>query len=360
MSRRVFFLFAAIVALLAAQAEAGLRLSSVLPTSYTEGAPVVIKVDSLTSHTKVMPMPWYSHPWCKIPKEELKSYKRKQNLGEMLWGSQVEPSLFTAKMLVNNTCVELCAPIANSADEKKLLAQRIEDNYRGNMYLDQLPVAEEGSGRQSALTSAVATGFPLGVSKKFSPTGQTLVHNHLAFSVLYHEHTTQAYIGDDDEPTQTYRIVGFQVLPLSIDHSKSKCDDQFDPFEASKSPLAADAASIQWTYSVHWIESDIEWSTRWDVYLKSTKVESRIHWMAIFNSLVVVFLLTTIIALILCHALPDVVHGALEHTLLALLVVAHRESLARTSLAVDEHDSVVAVEGILDRVFAERVVNVDL
>lgn len=302
MSRTVVIAFALGV-LLAAQAEAGLRLTSVLPTSYTQSAPVIIKVNSLTSHSKVMPMPWYSNPWCTIPPEELKQYKRKQNLGEILWGNQIEPSLFNAQMLVNASCNLLCQPVVYTAEMKKLLTQRIEDNYRGNLVLDGLPVAEEGSGKQSALTSAVATGFPLGVSKKYSGNGQTIVHNHLAFTVHYHEHSTQAYVAGEDEPTETYRIVGFQVMPMSVDHSKTPCNGQFDPAEGANHPVTTEADTITWTYSVHWVESEVEWSTRWDVYLKSTRVEARIHWMSIFNSLVVVFLLTAIIALILFRLL---------------------------------------------------------
>jgi transmembrane 9 superfamily protein 2/4 len=291
------------VACLASGARAGLRLSSVLPTSYTTGANVEIKVNSLTSHTKVMPMPWYSNPWCQKLAAELKSYKRKQNLGEILWGNQIEPSLFTAQMLTNATCVQLCDPITYTKEMKQKLQQRIEDNYRGNLVLDGLPVAEEGSGKQSALTSAVTTGFPLGVSKKYTPNGQTYVNNHLAFTVQYHEHTTQAYIAGEEEPTETYRIVGFQVQALSIDHSKTPCNAQFDPAAGARHPVDTEADSITWTYSVNWVESDIEWSTRWDVYMKSNKVEARIHWMSIFNSLVVVFLLTAIIALILFRLL---------------------------------------------------------
>jgi transmembrane 9 superfamily protein 2/4 len=302
--QRVALLAAVALTLFVAQAEAGLRLSSVLPMSYTQSAPVQIKVNSLTSHSKVMPMPWYSNPWCQMLPEELKAYKRKQNLGEVLWGSQIEPSLYQAQMLINNTCTALCPTITYTPEMKKLLSQRVEDNYRGNLVLDGLPGAEEGSGRQSALTSAVATGFPIGVAKKYSPTGQTLVNNHLALNVMYHEHSTQAYIAGEDEPTETYRVVGFSIAPMSIDHSKSTgCNDKLDLAEASKNPLPADADTIQWTYSVHWIESDIEWSTRWDVYMRSTKVEARIHWMSIFNSLVVVFLLTAIIALILFRLL---------------------------------------------------------
>jgi len=297
---RAAVLLCAVLAVLAPCAQAGLRLRSVLPTSYTEGAPLQIKTNSLTSHTKVMPMPWASMPWCNVDAKERKMYKMKQNLGEILWGSQIEPSLFKVAMRHNITCAKLCDAMPLTAAGRKMLKDRIEDNYRGNLVLDGLPVAEEGSG----VHSAVATGFPLGVSKKHSASGKTIVHNHLAFNIKIHEPNAYLYIPDGDEPTQdTYRVVGFEVAPLSIDHSKTACTDHMSAANGLKNPVTTDAEEILWTYSVAWEDSDVEWASRWDAYLKSTKVESRIHWAAILNSTLVVLLLTAIIAIIFVSAL---------------------------------------------------------
>lgn len=43
------------------------------------------------------------------------------------------------------------------------------------------------------------------------------------------------------------------------------------------------------TYEVEWRESDVQWASRWDIYLAMTDVQ--IHWFSIINSVVVVFFL---------------------------------------------------------------------
>lgn len=51
-----------------------------------------------------------------------------------------------------------------------------------------------------------------------------------------------------------------------------------------------DSLSLQFTYSVQWVASDVKWASRWDIYLGMTDVQ--IHWFSIVNSLVVVFFLS--------------------------------------------------------------------
>lgn len=303
------FAFAALALAVAAcvlsatPAEAKLFIPGVTPQSYLVGQPLAIKVNSLTSVTRVMPMNWYSLPWCQVSKEDRKKYRKSQNLGEILWGNRVEPSLYQAEMLNNATCRKVCPTMKLNKKDQELLTKRVEENYRGHLVLDSLPVAEEGSGKLSRLSPSVATGFPLGVSKKATGNGKTIIHNHLAFTIQYHEHHPPGYIPTmDDEGSDSYRIVGFMVTPVSVDHDKAACDDSFKITD-DVPPVFTDADEITWTYSINWQESDIEWSTRWDVYMRSSKAESRIHWLSIINSLLIVLLLTTIIAFILIRLL---------------------------------------------------------
>ena len=279
----------------------GFILRGVMPNTYRNGDEIAIKVNSLTSVSKILPMDWYSLPWCQIPIEERKKARRKRNLGETLWGDQIEPSLYKATTLVNSTCAVVCTQ-SQSEKDIELLTKRIEEKYRGNMVLDGLPVGEEGSNRHSRLSSSVLTGFPIGTPRKHSSTDETLIHNHLAFTILVHlQMPEQNLIPFDDDEKDSVRIVGFQVTPMSVDHSKEPCNDKFSPDTAT--PLSSKAKEVTYSYSVTWVESDVEWSTRWDVYLKSTKAEARVHWFSIINSLLVVLLLTAIIAIILIRAL---------------------------------------------------------
>lgn len=297
-----FAVFVVVASVLVQHAAGGLYLPGVLPISYVQSAPVAIKVNSLTSVSKIMPMPWYSMPWCSPSKDDRKKYRKSQNLGEIIAGDQIEISLFKAEMLVNATCRQLCDARQLTKEDQEVLTKRIEENYRGNLVLDGLPVAEEGSGKQSVLSSSVAVGFPLGLKKKLTQNGKTMVFNHLEFTIQYHEHGT-TYITEEQETTETYRIVGFQVAPMSIDYTQTKCDAKFDANTAIAHPVYSDATEITWTYSINWAESDIKWASRWDVYMKSTSAEARIHWMSIMNSVLVVLLLTVIIGFILVRAL---------------------------------------------------------
>lgn len=300
MSRMLFQTVAVLSFLLAGTADAFL-LKGVLPNTYSDGDDLWIKVNSLTSISQIMPMNWYSLPWCQIPVEERKKARRKRNLGETLSGDQIEPSLYKVKAGSNATCSTVCAVNLIPA-ESDLLTKRIEEKYRGNMVLDGLPLGEEGSNKHSRLSSSVLMGFPIGIPKKHSATDETLVHNHLQFSIQYHVQVPEStYIPFDDDEKDQIRIVGFQVSPLSVDHTTNPCDGKFVADQSSA--LSSKSQQITYSYSVQWIESPLEWSTRWDVYLKSTKAEARVHWFSIVNALLVVLLLTAIIAIILIRAL---------------------------------------------------------
>ena len=273
-------------------------VQGVLQQSYPENKDIGIKVNSLTSVRNIMPFEWYSLPFCSPPAQERQQYAAKpQNLGEVLFGDKVEMSQYTVQMKKDIVCASVCEL---PYDERQIrqFHNRINQKYRGNMLLDGLPVAEEPSSDRQA-----AQGFPLGIPKSQNPNGQTILHNHLSFVVSYHRY-------DTGEPTKEaeYRVVGFQVAPFSVDHSENPCDAKFTP-EGSK-PVAAALApgktevKVQWTYSVKWVEdAKVTWSTRWDVYLRSSPIEARIHWFAIINSLLVVIFLSVIVAVILLRAL---------------------------------------------------------
>ena len=52
-----------------------------------------------------------------------------------------------------------------------------------------------------------------------------------------------------------------------------------------------------------WEESDIRWASRWDTYLEMGDVQ--IHWFSIVNSIVVVFFLAGILAMIIGMLIID-------------------------------------------------------
>ena len=60
---------------------------------------------------------------------------------------------------------------------------------------------------------------------------------------------------------------------------------------------------IIFTYDVEWVESDIRWSSRWDLYLKGSP-DDQIHWFSILNSTLIVLFLSGMWTICLHWHLP--------------------------------------------------------
>jgi len=277
-------------------------IPGVSPLSYIQGQAVKIRVNSMTSSQGVMPYPHYSVKSCMPTKEILEKERKHENLGEVLWGDQIEPSLYNAEVRVNATCRVLCSAMTYTPEDMSLLAQRIEQQYRGNMVLDNLPLGQEL--KQNPLFPSVMIGYPLGTPKKMSADKKTsLIYNHLSFTIGYSVPQQQEDINLDGNLDESYRIVSFYVVPYSVAHKDGSCVDNspFNPEEFP--PLTTEAASIQWSYSVNWREEDVAWGTRWDVYLKGADVDAKIHTFSIINSSLIVLFLSGMVAMILLRAL---------------------------------------------------------
>ena len=102
-----------------------------------------------------------------------------------------------------------------------------------------------------------------------------------------------------------WMVVGFEVMPCSIKRvfgdpleditcapwSYGKPEDRPEP-----QPIA-EGLDIVYTFDVSWEESDVEWASRWDAYLRMP--DGSVHWFSILNSLLVVLVMSVIVAVIL-------------------------------------------------------------
>ena len=62
-------------------------------------------------------------------------------------------------------------------------------------------------------------------------------------------------------------------------------------------PCVRAGAKVVYTYDVYWELSDVSWASRWDAYLRMPG--GRVHWFSILNSLMVVLVMSSIVAMIL-------------------------------------------------------------
>jgi len=96
-----------------------------------------------------------------------------------------------------------------------------------------------------------------------------------------------------------YMIVGFEVQPCSVKRDPSKplenviCDNENrQPRQEVKV-----GEKVVYTYGVTWSASEIKWASRWDSYLRMP--DGNVHWFSIMNSLLIVLVMATLVAMIL-------------------------------------------------------------
>ena len=160
--------------------------------------------------------------------------------------------------------------------------------------------------RSSQLNYAVR-GYPVGFKAPPSYTGldhdEYFLYNHLKFTITYQE---------DPNGGGIY-ITGFDVHPVTLKHDESTCSGDSGQ-ESHKNhpntylPLRVGAGArelkVTFSYEVQWVESELPWEDRWDVYLRDTP-DDDIHFFAIVNSLMIVLFLTGAIATIMIRTLKN-------------------------------------------------------
>ncbi len=74
-----------------------------------------------------------------------------------------------------------------------------------------------------------------------------------------------------------------------------------------------DTVAIPYSYSVYFREDEsVEWDRRWDLYFVNQEEGSRIHWLAIINSLIICGLLSGIVIMILSKTIRTDIKGYRE------------------------------------------------
>lgn len=204
---------------------------------------------------------------------------------------------------MNKYCEVLCRKDKLSKAHANLFKSRINDDYRVNMILDNLPIGmirlREDKGKQ---VKTYERGFPVGFKDE---GGKVYINNHLHFTILYHREAT----------TDLARIVGFEVEPFSVAHKYegswsddkapklSTCDAEAQRYVTAKDPKqqVAEGKEVVFTYDVVFKPSDIRWASRWDTYLLMT--DDQIHWFSIINSVMIVLFLSGMVAMIMLRTL---------------------------------------------------------
>lgn len=267
----------------------GFYIPGVAPRDFEKEEAVDIKAVKLTSVKAQLPYDYYSLPMCEPEKTEYKS----ENLGEVLRGDRIVNTLFKVHMAVNSTCQVVCNKTFTD-DETKLVYKRIQQEYNVHLLTDNLPCSTKITLKngEEQYEHGYRLGFDVAEKKVF-------LNNHLKLVLHYHQEESSS------DGVVKYRVVGFEVVPKSINHESFKVDgngkcelpDEAKPQEIPESGVQR----ILYTYEVEWRISAVRWASRWDTYLAMSDVQ--IHWFSIVNSVVVVFFLAGILTMIIVRTL---------------------------------------------------------
>mmetsp|Transcript_33100 Transcript_33100/g.72579 ORF Transcript_33100/g.72579 Transcript_33100/m.72579 type:complete len:668 (-) Transcript_33100:246-2249(-) len=312
----------ALVALIAAPGGTGTAsafyMPGVKPLTFQDGDEVPMKVNAMTSIHTQLPKDYYRLPFC-VP--EGGPTMASENLGEFLTGNKIQNSPYTINMLKETYCQILCQ-IKLSKVEARNLRMHIRYGYHNNWIIDNIPSAAIGLTEAGQRQKHYAGGFPVGfVDAGSGDLRDAYVYNHVNINVDYHRPTT----GEDG-----YRVVGFAVEPMSIAHaflggyewdgtssdgytkSLATCTagTHMSRDDINANQIVQENEKIIYTYDVIWNESEVAWSSRWDVYLNEDHlVPAQVHWYSITNSILVVLFLSLLIISILVRNLRRDIAG---------------------------------------------------
>lgn len=220
-------------------------------------------------------------------------------------------------------CNVLCTQEITREDMERA-KDMIQEGYVTEWIVDNLP------GATSFVTvdktrKYYAAGFKLGYTEWSSSNSKMhyYLNNHHTIVIRYRRASGRA--GDRGEKI----IVGFEVYPKSIGQDNKRdsegCPSDLQHIEgaleldminntaeSATGKVSQDIAdeddgatmSIPYSYSVYFREDEsIEWSHRWDLYFVNQEEGSRIHWLAIINSLIICGLLTGVVMIILAKTI---------------------------------------------------------
>ncbi|CAM1511216.1 Fc.00g087290.m01.CDS01 [Cosmosporella sp. VM-42] len=261
------------------------------------------------------------------------------NLGEVLRGDRIKASDIELEMGKDKQCTMLCNQEVSRKDLKRA-KELVRDGYVSEWIVDNLP------GATSFVTvdktrKYYAAGFKLGYTEYSPSTGRPHYYLNNHHTIVIRHRPAPGRAGEKGEKV----IVGFEVYPKSIGQ-QSRRDSKGCPmnlqdveggFELYMAPnKTTDMAlkypdssywpthldedyddegkmNIPFTYSVYFREDDnIEWAHRWDMYFVNQEDGSRIHWLAIVNSLIICGLLTGIVMIILAKTIRTDIKGYKE------------------------------------------------
>ena len=259
------------------------------PNYYSKGDPVELIVNKVESDLTQLPYAYYDLPFTCPPTMHKKPLHL--SLNEIIRGDRKWQSDYILNFGEDDQCHILCTRKTTKEGMKE--AQELVKNGYVVQWLidDELP----------AVTTFISTtdhkkyyasGFPLGFVDP--ETGKTYLNTHVMIVIRY-----------NTVDTNKHTIFGFELYPKStVDFHCPGASKDYEQYELVVPENDDDLTFIPFTYSVYWREEYlVDWEHRWDLYLNAGELSNdkskQFHWISLANSFGIVFLISSITAVIL-------------------------------------------------------------
>jgi len=196
----------AALALLVSACHGAYYLPGISPNTYQQGDSITLKANKVTSTKNPVQYDYYDLPFCRKAKTKASF----DNLGERLTGDVLTATPYEIGIKEDSSCKILCRKV-NKKHDIHLLNEVIDQEYRIHWMLDGLPVGVRSE------SNVVYRGYPVGFTVDNPPSAdpkhakrlQKYIYNHVKIIVRYSE---------KPEEFKGVRVVGFEVVPISIKH----------------------------------------------------------------------------------------------------------------------------------------------
>lgn len=284
---------------------------------------ILVYVNKLNSVQNLIPYEYSSFGFCANNGSDPSPV---ENLGQVVFGDRIHPSPYKFEFGEDKQCVAVCKKRykkdnAESMKKLEFLKKGISANYQHHWIIDNMPVTWCYDVADSTSRFCVPE-FPIGcyVTKQGQPKDACVISNIYfevdTFYVFNHVDIIIEYTDGEDDKWNNSRLLSARVVPTSIDHQEHNGYVDCATYKTKSLKGDVDAnVDIHYTYSVKFVlNRSNKWHSRWD-YVLEHMLHTRIHWISIINSLIILLFLSGMIAMIMlrplnrdiyrCHLLID-------------------------------------------------------
>lgn len=221
--------------------------------SYTKDEAVSLWVNTIGPfHNPTEIYAYYDLPYCH-PDHGIERRKRPAGIGEILEGYELRNSGLKMHFAQDIKNEEVCEMTLDKKSADRFISA-VNQQYWYELVIDDLPMW--GMVGESLMGD--------------SGTPEKHIFTHRTVSITYNKN-------------QIIEVNLTSELPVSIEEGKL----------------------LQFTYSVHWKETETKFVDRFDRYLEYDFFEHKVHWFSIFNSFMMVIFLCGLVSVILLRTLRN-------------------------------------------------------